>query len=84
MIQLEDIIQAKKNFWDFIPTTPLEKSERLSKKYKAEIYLKREDLNTVRSYKIRGAFNLINSLSEEEKKLESYVQVLEIMLNELQ
>lgn len=68
MIQLEDIIQAKKNFWDFIPTTPLEKSERLSKKYEAEIYLKREDLNTVRSYKIRGAFNLINSLSEEEKK----------------
>ena len=68
MLQLENILQAKENFWDFISTTPLEKSHRLSKKYDAEIYLKREDLNTVRSYKIRGSFHLMQSLSETEKQ----------------
>jgi threonine dehydratase len=64
---LEDIKKAKYGFLDFIETTPLQYSERLSKKYSAEIYLKREDLSKVRSYKIRGAYNLINSLSNEEK-----------------
>ena len=39
--------------------TPLQKNEYLSKRYGAEIYLKREDLSPVRSYKIRGAFNAI-------------------------
>lgn len=39
------------------PETPLQKNEYLSNKYAAEIYLKREDLSPVRSYKIRGAFN---------------------------
>lgn len=38
----------------------------MSEKYQANIYLKREDLQTVRSYKIRGAFNKIKSLSEEQ------------------
>jgi threonine dehydratase len=67
-IKTTEIIEAKKSFWDFIKTTPLEYSPRLSKKYGAKIYLKREDLQPVRSYKIRWAFNLINSLSEKEKK----------------
>ena len=67
-IEKEEIIKAKQGFWDFIKTTPLRKSERLSSKYKANIYLKREDLQEVRSYKIRWAFNLINSLSEKERK----------------
>ena len=66
-ITLENIKNAKKSFWDFISTTPLEYSERLSKKYKANIYLKREDLQPVRSYKIRWAFNKINSLTKEQK-----------------
>lgn len=66
-ISLEKILKAKESFWDFIKTTPLEYSKRLSKKYKANIYLKREDLQPVRSYKIRWAFNLINSLSQKEK-----------------
>lgn len=67
-INLQNIIGAKKVFGDFIQTTPLQYSSRLSKKYNSEIYLKREDLNQVRSYKIRGAFYVINSLSEIEKK----------------
>ncbi|MEM1100482.1 MAG: pyridoxal-phosphate dependent enzyme, partial [Pseudomonadota bacterium] len=37
--------------------TPLQKNEHLSAKFGAEIYLKREDLSPVRSYKLRGAFN---------------------------
>lgn len=65
---LEEIKRAKYWFLDFIETTPLQYSERLSKKYSAEIYLKREDLSKVRSYKIRWAFNLINSLTDEQKK----------------
>jgi len=69
MINLEKILKAKHNFWNFIKTTPLQYSDRLSKKYKANIYLKREDLQAVRSYKIRWAFNLINSLSQKEKDL---------------
>ncbi|MDD2870693.1 MAG: threonine ammonia-lyase IlvA [Candidatus Gracilibacteria bacterium] len=66
-IKLKNIIKAKHDFGHFINTTPLVYSERLSKKYEANIYLKREDLQPVRSYKIRGAFNLINSLNEKEK-----------------
>ncbi|MGF1637947.1 MAG: threonine ammonia-lyase, partial [Cyclobacteriaceae bacterium] len=46
-----------------VSTTPLQKNQNLSDKYGAEIYLKREDLQVVRSYKIRGAFNKIKSLS---------------------
>lgn len=67
-ISKNDIINAKESFWDFISTSPLEKSQRLSKKYQANIYLKREDLHQVRSYKIRWAYNLINSLSKKEKE----------------
>ncbi|MDQ7008755.1 MAG: threonine ammonia-lyase IlvA [Candidatus Gracilibacteria bacterium] len=67
-ITLDSIKKAKQDFGDFIKTSPLEYSKRLSKKYGAEIFLKREDLQSVRSYKIRGAFNKINSLSQEEKK----------------
>ena len=37
--------------------TPLQKNDHLSERYDAEIYLKREDLTPVRSYKLRGAFN---------------------------
>lgn len=48
--------------------TPLQYSERLSELYWFDVYLKREDLTPVRSYKIRWAFNMISQLSKEEKK----------------
>ena len=48
--------------------TPLQYHARLSEKFGAEIYLKREDLQVVRSYKIRGAYNMIQSLTEEQRK----------------
>lgn len=42
--------------------TPLVFSQNLSRRYKANVYLKREDLQVVRSYKLRGAFNMMSSL----------------------
>ena len=42
-----------------VPTTPLERNERLSTLVGGEVWLKREDLQEVRSYKLRGAYNLI-------------------------
>lgn len=46
--------------------TPLEYNERLSAKYECEIYLKREDMQIVRSYKLRGAYNMIAQLTDEQ------------------
>lgn len=47
--------------------TPLQHDARLSKKYNAEIYFKREDLQDVRSYKIRGAYYNIYNLDEAQR-----------------
>ncbi len=47
--------------------TPLQFNSRLSQKYEAEIYFKREDLQTVRSYKIRGAYYNIYNLTDEQR-----------------
>lgn len=46
--------------------TPLQFSHSLSKKYQCNIYLKREDLQVVRSYKLRGAYNMMSSLPKEQ------------------
>jgi threonine dehydratase len=48
--------------------TALQRNTNLSETYGANIYLKREDLQVVRSYKIRGAYYKINSLTDAEKK----------------
>jgi len=48
--------------------TPLIYNDRLSEKYGCELYLKREDLQTVRSYKLRGAFNMISQLTADERR----------------
>ena len=52
----------------FINPSPLNFNQRLSKKYNCNIYIKREDLHDVRSFKIRGAFNNIINLSNEKKQ----------------
>jgi threonine dehydratase len=51
---------------DVVRHTPLEYNDRLSEKYECEIYLKREDLQIVRSYKLRGAYNMISRLNAEQ------------------
>lgn len=46
--------------------TPLMYNHNLSKKYQCSVYLKREDLQVVRSYKLRGAYNMMSSLPTEQ------------------
>ena len=53
---------------EILEPTPFMKNNHLSDIYDAEVYLKREDLQMVRSYKIRGAYNMIRSLSAESLK----------------
>src|SRR3979411_1256268 len=48
--------------------TPLMLNRNLSKKYDCRVYLKREDLQVVRSYKLRGAYNMMVSLTPEQLK----------------
>ncbi len=53
---------------EVVRQTPLQYSHSLSKKYNCHIYLKREDLQVVRSYKLRGAYNMISQLTGAEKQ----------------
>ncbi len=50
-----------------VPVTPLQRSERLSTRVGGDVWLKREDLQVVRSYKVRGAYNLIAQLEAHER-----------------
>ncbi|WP_423149102.1 threonine ammonia-lyase IlvA [Rubrolithibacter danxiaensis] len=59
-------IAALERLKNVIKRTPLIYNDRLSEKYSCEIYLKREDLQVVRSYKLRGAYNMISQLNAEE------------------
>lgn len=63
-----NIIAAAETLKNIVLKTPLQFHRKLSEKFKAEIYIKREDLQVVRSYKIRGAYNLIQSLTEDQRK----------------
>jgi len=63
-IDIDQVDKAAQNLKGVALRTPLQKNLALSEKYGAEIYLKREDLQIVRSYKIRGAYNKICSLDQ--------------------
>lgn len=65
---LKEISKAKFTLGEIISPTPLIENRNLSARYNAKVLLKREDLQIVRSYKIRGAYNKIKSLSEEQLK----------------
>ncbi|MBD2701017.1 threonine ammonia-lyase [Spirosoma sp. BT702] len=62
---LDNIYQAAKRLQGIATHTPLQENLNLSDRYGATIFLKREDLQVVRSYKIRGAYNKMASLSPE-------------------
>ncbi|NJX16140.1 threonine ammonia-lyase IlvA [Tamlana crocina] len=64
--QLEDVKKAAETIKNVSEVTPLSQGLRYSKQFGAQVYLKREDLQQVRSYKIRGAYNKISSLTKEE------------------
>ena len=59
-----DFYAAAKRLKKVVHRTPLTYIQTLSKKYQCKVYLKREDLQVVRSYKIRGAYNMMVTLSE--------------------
>lgn len=63
---LNDIMTAEHTLSEILSPTPLIHNRNLSDKFGAEIMLKREDLQVVRSYKIRGAYNMIRSLNKEQ------------------
>ncbi len=63
-----DIDAAVKRISGVVAPTPLQLSERLSEMIGATVLLKREDLQSVRSYKLRGAYNLLKQLSDEERE----------------
>lgn len=67
-ITIKNIDQAAKKLEGVAQKTPLQYSKRLSNIFKANIYFKREDLQEVRSFKIRGAYNKMCSLTSAEKK----------------
>ena len=60
----EKILQA--NVYEVAKKTPLEKAINLSNILKNEVFLKREDLQEVFSFKIRGAYNKMSKLSKSE------------------
>ncbi|MCB0402946.1 MAG: threonine ammonia-lyase, partial [Flavobacteriales bacterium] len=64
--QLSDVQVASERIKEVITPTPLMLSVTASEEHQAQVYLKREDLQRVRSYKIRGAYNKIKSLKREE------------------
>jgi threonine dehydratase len=66
LLSAAEIDAAAKRIAGVVTPTPLQFSDRLSATTGASVYLKREDLQVVRSYKLRGAYNLLVQLSDEE------------------
>lgn len=66
-ITIEQIKSAQKNIEKVVVKTPLQHNHRLSNDLGAKIFLKREDLQPVRSYKLRGAYHKIKSAFQERK-----------------
>jgi len=67
-IHVEDILIAYQQLKDIVSHTPLQKNELLSEKYECNVYLKREDLQHVRSFKLRGAYYKIKTIENEARE----------------
>lgn len=65
-VTVDGIVEAAEKLEKVIVRTPLLFNQILSEQYDSNIVLKREDLQVVRSYKIRGAYNKIQSLSKHQ------------------
>ncbi|GLC87995.1 threonine ammonia-lyase IlvA [Lysinibacillus piscis] len=66
-VQIENILIAHHFLKDVVVHTPLQKNDYLSEKYGATIYFKREDLQHVRSFKLRGAYYKIKKIEDEAR-----------------
>ncbi|MDQ2719581.1 MAG: threonine ammonia-lyase IlvA [Bacteroidota bacterium] len=62
------VADASARLRNVVNRTPLELNRNLSAKYQCNIFLKREDLQVVRSYKLRGAYNMLSTLPAEQLK----------------
>ncbi|TJZ77714.1 threonine ammonia-lyase IlvA [Rhodococcus oryzae] len=67
-LDADEIDAAQRRISDVVAVTPLQFSERLSAATGAKVYLKREDLQVVRSFKLRGAYNLMVQLTAQERE----------------
>lgn len=67
MTDARDVDDAYDRLRDVVLTTPLQYSTRLSARTGHDVWLKREDLQVVRSYKLRGAYNLLAQLTGEQR-----------------
>ncbi len=68
MISTEAISKAHKTIKDVVLETPFIQNYNLSEQFDCKIFLKREDMQSVRSFKIRGAYNKISGLSSAQTK----------------
>ncbi|RYZ80093.1 MAG: pyridoxal-phosphate dependent enzyme, partial [Proteobacteria bacterium] len=66
-VTAQSIADAYQRLQSVVTHTPLQFNPRLSEQYGAQIYFKREDLQIVRSYKLRGAYNLMSALSPDDR-----------------
>ncbi len=69
IVDVSAIKKAQQRISGIVDKTPLQRNINLSEKYECSIFLKREDLQVVRSFKIRGAYNKIFGLSEKERQM---------------
>ena len=68
LASIDTIKKAKSILDGVVIESPLQENARLSEKYQARVLLKREDLQQVRSFKIRGAYNKISSLGDNRSQ----------------
>ncbi len=61
-----DFAGAAQRLKKIVMKTPLQFNQNLSKKYDCHVFLKREDLQIVRSYKLRGAYNMMSLLADDQ------------------
>lgn len=78
-IAVENVLIAHHFLKDVVVHTPLQLNDYLSEKYGAKIYFKREDLQHVRSFKLRGAYYKIKKSKQRPVHQVSSVQVLVTM-----
>ncbi|RWR13532.1 threonine ammonia-lyase IlvA [Siminovitchia fortis] len=67
-LNLEDVLIAYQFLKDVVAHTPLQKNDRLSEQYDCQVYVKREDLQHVRSFKLRGAYYKIKTIEHEARE----------------
>ncbi|SES08064.1 threonine ammonia-lyase IlvA [Psychrobacillus sp. OK032] len=67
-VQVENVLIAHQFLKDVVVHTPLQKNDYLSEKYGATVYIKREDLQHVRSFKLRGAYYKIKTIEQEARE----------------